>query len=142
RLRRAASWREAFAGELARRVAGCRWRDPGGDALNSAKLLRERLFDRQKIAPRQPFLQRAAQQKGGMVGRQRADLAAAGVEFEPAAARSCDPFLGLEQSLRRRLAEADQNIGVGELDLAADKRQADGALVRRRRAVAGRAPGH
>jgi len=77
-----------------------------------------------------------------MVGRERANLAAAGVKFEPAAARSGDPFLGSEQRLRRRLSETDEDVGVGELDLAADEGQADGALVRRRRSVAGRPPGH
>ena len=39
-------------------------------------------------------------------------------------------------------AEADQEIRIGELDLALDERPADRRLLRRRRAVAGRPPGH
>ena len=42
----------------------------------------------------------------------------------------------------RGRAEADQEIGIGQLDLARDERAAGGRLLRRRRAVAGRPPGH
>ena len=102
----------------------------------------QRLLDRQKIPPGEPLLQRAAQQKGRVERRHGADFARAGVEGEPAPARSRDAFLDAEQRLRRGLAEADQKVGIGELDLAPDERQADRGFLRRRRAVAGRPPRH
>ena len=77
-----------------------------------------------------------------MEGRHRADLARAGVEREPAAARLGDAVLGRQQRLGRRIAQADQHVGIGELDLALDERQADRGFLRRRRAVAGRPPRH
>ncbi len=49
--------------------------------------------------------------------RQRADFAGAGVIGEPASAGAGDAFLDAEQGLGGRTAEADQNIGVGKLDL-------------------------
>ena len=44
---------------------------------------------------------------------------------EPAPARLADAIRDAEQGLRRRLAEADQNVGIGKLDLPLDERQAD-----------------
>ena len=105
-------------------------------------MLGERFLQRQKIAPGEALLQRAAQQESGVECRQRADFARAGIERQPAAARPCDAFLGAEQRLHRRAAEADQDIRVRQLDLTADERQADRGLLRRRRAVAGRPPRH
>ena len=99
-------------------------------------------FQRQKIPPGKPFLQRASQQERRMVRRDGADFPAAGVEFEPAAARSCDAFPGSKQRLGCRLAEADKDIRVRKLDLAADEGQADRGLLRRRRPIAGRPPRH
>jgi len=52
-----------------------------------------------------------------MVGRHRADLAAAGIELEPAAARARDPFLGPQEGLCRRSPEADEPARVHEGDL-------------------------
>ena len=52
------------------------------------------------------------------------------------------PSLVPSKRLHRRSAEADQNVRIGELDLAADEGQADRGLLRRRRAVAGRPPRH
>ena len=72
--------------------------------------LAERLLDRQEVAPGKPLLQRAAQQEGRMKGRHGADFAFSGVEGEPAPARLGDAFLDAEQRLRRRAAEADQNV--------------------------------
>ena len=108
--------------------------------VTAPQRLAQRLLDREKIAPGEALLQRRAQQIGRMEGRDGADLARAGMEVEPAPARALDAFLDAEQRLRRRAAEADQHVRIGELDLALDERQADLALLRRRRAVAGRAP--
>ncbi len=77
-----------------------------------------------------------------MERRHGADFAFAGVERVPAPARLGDAFLDAEQGLRRWAAEADENVGIDEFDLAPDERQADRRLLRRRRAVAGRPPGH
>ena len=65
-----------------------------------------------------------------MESRQCADLPLAGLEIEPASARLGDALLDAEQRLRRRSAEADQDIGIGELDLAQDEGQADLLLLR------------
>jgi len=87
-------------------------------------------------------LQRLAQEIGGMQRCHRADFTRAGVKGEPAPARLEDAFLAVEQCLGRRIAEADQYVGVGELDLAQHERQADRGFLRRRRAIAGRTPRH
>src|SRR5262249_18027094 len=71
---------------------------------------------------------------------QRADFARAGVKHVPASARLTDPVLDAEERLRGGAAETNQDIGIGELDLAQDERQADLTLLRRRRTVAGRTP--
>jgi hypothetical protein len=83
------------------------------------------LLDRQEIAIDQPLRRRRAQQIGRVEGGERLDLARAGVELEPAAARLGDAFGNTEQRLRRRPAQAHQQVGIGELDLAADERQAN-----------------
>src|SRR5262245_46642106 len=59
----------------------------------------KRLLDRQQITPGEALLQRRAQQIGWMERRDRADLARAGVEREPASARALDAFLHAEQRL-------------------------------------------
>ena len=64
------------------------------------------------------------------------------MERKPAAARLGDAVLGRQQCLRRRVAHADQHVGIGKLDLAQDEGQADRGFLRRRRAVAGRPPRH
>jgi len=64
------------------------------------------------------------------------------VERKPAAARLGDSFAGPEQRLGRRVAETDQHVGIGKLDLAQRERQADRGFLRRRRAIAGRTPRH
>src|SRR6266567_3175582 len=105
-------------------------------------LSRECLLDREKIPPGKALLQRLAQEICRMQRRHRADLAGAGVKGEPAPARLEDTVLAVEQRLGRRIAEADQYVGVGELDLAQRERQADRGFLRRGRAIAGRAPRH
>src|SRR2546423_1648959 len=75
-----------------------------------------------------------------MEGRDRPDLARTGVEIEPAPAGALDALLHAEQRLRCRAAEAHEDIRIRELDLPLDERQADLTLLRRRRAIAGRAP--
>src|SRR5580698_10400328 len=88
-----------------------------GCGLKPCELLRrERLFDREKIPPGQPLLQRTTQQKCWMERGHRADFAGARVIGEPAPARTRNAFLDAEQGLRRRAAEAHQNIGIGEFD--------------------------
>src|SRR5215472_13447199 len=99
---------------------------------------RECLLDREKIPPGKAFLQRLAQQICGMQRRHRADLARAGVKGEPTPARLEDAVLAVEQRLGRRIAEADQYVGVSEFDLAQREWQADRGFLRRRRAIAGR----
>ena len=47
----------------------------------------------------------------------RADFALAGFKGEPAPARFGDAFLDAEKRLRRRAAEANQDVGIGKLDL-------------------------
>ena len=64
----------------------------------------------------------------------------AGVVLVPAAAKLEDALAVSHQLRGRRAAEADQEIGIGELDLPLDERAAGGGLLRRRRAVARRAP--
>src|SRR5271169_376240 len=108
-------------------VARCKERSRSPDR-RSRDLLRQRLLQRQKVAPREPLLQRAAQQEGGMISRERADLAASGVVFEPAPSRLGNSLPGREQRLRCRLPETDKDVGVGELDLPADERHADGGF--------------
>src|SRR5215212_5901179 len=66
------------------------------------------LLDRQEIAPGEPLLQRTAQQERRVISRNSADFTLAGMERKPASARPRDSFLGAEQSLGRRIAEADQ----------------------------------
>src|SRR5947207_11856228 len=110
---------------------------PAGNRL-CGKFSRERLLDRQEIAPCEALLQRLAQQIGRVERRDRADLARAGVECEPAAAGLEDTLARAEQRLGGRAAEADQHVRIGELDLAAHERQADLGLLRGPRAVAGR----
>src|SRR5689334_21260023 len=64
------------------------------------------------------------------------------MEREPAAACPRNTFLDAEQRLRGRTTKTDKDIGIGKLDLAQDEGQADLRFLRRRRAVAGRPPGH
>src|SRR5262249_18089226 len=90
----------------------------------------ESFLDRQKIAPCKALLQRAAQQKRRMESRHGANFALAGVETEPASARLGDAVLYAEQRLCRRSAEANQDVGIGGLDLTLDKRQTDLRLLR------------
>src|SRR5262249_60866571 len=84
----------------------------------------KRLLDGEEIAPDEAFLDWVAQEIGGVEGRDGPDLAGAGVIGVPAAARPADAFLDAEQRLCRRTAEADQDVGVGELDLAQREGQA------------------
>src|SRR5262245_63630513 len=99
--------------------------------LRSIALSRECLLDREKIPPGKALLQRLAQEICRMQRRHRADLARAGVKGEPAPARLEDAVLAVEQRLGRRIAEADQDVGVGELDLAQREWQADRGFLRR-----------
>jgi len=102
--------------------------------------LRQRLGDRAEILPGHPLVGRRAQQIGRVEGRDRADLAAAGVVVEPFAAGAHDAFAGCQQGLGRRIAERHQHVRVHQFDLTLDERQADLGLLRRRGAVAGRSP--
>src|SRR6476646_2731502 len=85
----------------------------------------ECLFDRQKLAPRETFLQRLAQQIRRMQRRDRPDLARSGLVGEPASAGFEDSIPDIEQGLRRWSAHAHQYIRAGELDLAQREWQAD-----------------
>src|SRR3984957_4878440 len=73
-------------------------------------LQRQRLLDREEIPPRQPLLQRAAQQECRMKGGECADFARPGVVGKPASARAGNAFLDAEQRLRRGPAEANQDV--------------------------------
>src|SRR5829696_385570 len=75
-----------------------------------------------------------------MEGRDRANLARAGMKGEPLAARALDAVFEAEERLRRRSAQADEYVGIGELDLTQREGQADLAFLRCRRAVARRSP--
>ena len=75
-----------------------------------------------------------------MEGRDRADLARAGVEANQLPRVRLMPSFTPSSVCADGPAEADQDVRIGELDLALDEGQADLALLRRRRAVAGRAP--
>src|SRR5215470_1182190 len=106
----------------------------------SALATRQRFLQRQKISPSKALLQRAAQEKGRVKRGQCANFAPPGVVGKPATARTRDPVLDAKQRLHRRTAKTDQNLGIGEFDLAPYERQADGGFLRGRRAVAGRPP--
>src|SRR3954449_2850852 len=92
------------------------WRLPS--LVADQPLRRQRLFDCQKIPPGKALLHRLEQQIGGMQRGNRADLTRAGMERQPASAGLKDTVLAVEQRLRRRTAEAHQNVRVGEFDLA------------------------
>ncbi|SOR27794.1 protein of unknown function [Methylorubrum extorquens] len=78
-----------------------------------------------------------------MEGGERPDLAAVAEAIRvEASARLEDAVLGAGQRLRRGRAETDEDVGVGEFDLALDEGAADRDLLRGRVAVARRAPGH
>src|SRR5262245_14965231 len=77
-----------------------------------------------------------------MKRRHGADLARASLEAKPAPARLGDSLVSRQQSLGRGIAEADQDIGIDQLDLAPYEGQADRSLLRRWRAIAGRPPRH
>ena len=77
-----------------------------------------------------------------MQRRYRADLARAGVKWEPPPAGLDDTFFAVEQRLSRRIAETDQDVGISEFDLAQCERETDRRLLRRRRAIARRTPRH
>src|SRR4051794_2648545 len=93
-------------------------------ALQSFRALTlfQRLPDGLQVSPRQTLLQRLAQQVGRVQGRNRADLARAGVVLAPAAPGPGDPVLQAQQRLGRRPAEAYEDVRVGQLDLALDER--------------------
>src|SRR6266853_1407736 len=76
-----------------------------------------------------------------MQRRYRADLARAGVKREPTPAGLDDTVFAVEQRLRRRIAETDQDVGIGEFDLAQRERQTGRRLLRGRRAIARRTAG-
>src|SRR6202171_5019808 len=90
-----------------------------GSSARSGAL--ERALDRQKIPPGEPLLQRLAQPIGPGQRGDRAGLAAAGWIGHPTPPRAQNAFLEAEQRLRGRPAETDENIGIGELDLAQDE---------------------
>ena len=58
-----------------------------------------------------------------MQRRERADLARAGLIRKPASAGLENSLLLFEKRLRRRAAQAYQDVRIGELDLAPDERQ-------------------
>src|SRR5262252_119612 len=102
----------------------------------------QRLLERQKISPGKPLLQRAAQQKGRMKSCQCADFATPGVVGKPAPARARNAVFDAKQRLHGRAAKTNEKVRIGEFDLAADERQADGGFLRGWGAVAGRPPRH
>src|SRR6516162_4672410 len=93
----------------------------------------QRLPDRQKIAPREPLLQRRTQQVSRVESSNGANFAGAGVIDAPATARPADALRNAEQCGAGGAAEAHQDVGIGELDLALDKGQANLAFLRCRR---------
>src|SRR5262245_48755028 len=90
---------------------------------SSLHCLAERLLDRKEVAPGEPLLQRLPQQIGGMQGCDGADFAPSRPEREPAPARLEDAVADVEQGLGRWPAEADQDVRIGQLDLAQSERQ-------------------
>ena len=94
------------------------------------------------VDPGLALLRRLAQEIGGVEhGKGAKDASVFAFVVEPLPARPRYPLANAEQRLRRRSAEADQDLGRGELDLPPDERQAGLRLLRRRRPVAGRPPG-
>src|SRR5262249_16638420 len=110
--------------------------------MRNSALRRQRLFDREKIPPGKTLLQRLAQEISRMQRRYRADLARAGLKRKPTPTGLEDTVFAVEQRLRRRAAETDQDVRVGKFDLTQRERQTDGGLLRRRRAIARWAPRH
>src|SRR6476661_711741 len=109
--------------------------------LDDARLLLiDRLFDGQKVAPGEPFLQRAPKKKSRVERRHGADFAFACIKGEPASPRFGDAVLDAEQRLRGWPAEANQDVRIGKFDLPENKRQADLRLLRCWCAVARRPP--
>src|SRR5262245_26557004 len=103
--------------------------------IGISPLTRQCFFDRQKIPPGKPLLQGLAQEISGMQRRNRANLARTDVKREPAATRLQDTLFAVEQRLRRRRAETDQYVRIGELDLSQCERQANRGFLRRRGAI-------
>src|SRR5258706_12501626 len=99
-------------------------------------LLRQRRPGRLEVAPREPLFERRAQQIGRVEGRDGANFPRAGMIDAPPAARPADALGQAEQRGGRRAAEAHQDVGIGQFDLALDERQADPAFLRGRRAGA------
>src|ERR1019366_6844627 len=93
------------------------------------------------ILPCQLFLRRLAQKIGRVQPGDRSDFLTGRRIAEPAPTQTHDALLAAEQGLRRRRAEADENFGVHERDLAACEGQAAPRFQRGRRAVSRRPPG-
>src|SRR5215467_12285773 len=91
----------------------------------------QRLADCQKIPPREPLLERRAQQIGRMERRNGADFARAGMIVAPAAARSADAVRDAEQGGTGGAAEAHQDVRIGKFDLSLDEWQANLTFLRR-----------
>ena len=77
-----------------------------------------------------------------MKGRHGPDGPRAGIEVAPLPAKLQDALGIVHQLGSGRSAKTDEEVGVGKLDLARDEGPAGGGLLRRRRAVSGRPPGH
>src|SRR5262249_6186288 len=110
---------------------------------NSGRLsLIKCLLDCQEIAPSKPFLQRAAEQKSRMERRHGTDFALACFKSEPSPARFGDPLFDTEKRLRRRTAEANQDVRVSKLDLTQDEGKADLRFLWGRRPISRWTPGY
>jgi transporter family protein len=102
----------------------------------------ERLLDRQEVAPRKSFLQRATEQEGRMERRHGADFALTSFKGEPSSPCFGDTLFDTEKRLCGRTAEANQDVRVGKLDLPQDEGKADLRFLRGRRAVSWWTPGY
>ena len=88
-----------------------------------------------EIGPAGGFLARVAQQIGGVEGEHDGDA----FEFAPAAAGFADGHRFVDQSARGRRAEADDQLGLDDGDLALEVGDAAGHLFGRGHAIARRA---
>ena len=96
----------------------------------------ERLADGKEVAPGKPLGNRVSQKIGRVQRGHRAHTSI----VQPFAAQLHDALGGPGELLGRRVAEKNQKLRRQKLDLPLDERLANLDLLRRGRAVAGRAP--
>lgn len=89
------------------------------------------LLHPQKIRPGFGFLRRIAQQVCRMeTGQNRYGFAVALSIFQPFAAQPRNRFLVVQQGICGTAAQNDDDLGINQLDLPFQKRQADGNFAR------------